>query len=360
MDPLVLASIVGLVFAGQRLSKSDNPPITTDDVVMLKPKIDRTNNFGQQDFQLDPKNIFSNSGRAFNGFNVNPKEIQPAFTDVTPIGRRNPYGQPVYDLYNRELVSNKMNNVPPISQHTVGRGLGVGADVPAAGGFHQFFRVLPANINEENLHTLPGAMANGVGGPPNAVIKAGGPVAPNITHEAKDTKAWHRNPMQTSGQGQGGALRAPEGHPDQIKTRRMTNRDETGQRTGDALQIGTASYFVKEPYAVGTATYTDTRLTRGTNNRINPDRAGNGQRMNVRADPVGQVGAMTNLLPESVPFPVGAPNPMKFFNPHKNADYYKFNPFKMNPNPRADPKFLDTAIAQLQKNELAQKPLAAI
>jgi hypothetical protein len=359
MDPLALAAVVGLVFAGQRLSSKDETPLTTDQMIMMKPtkKIEVTNrNFAQQDAPLDPKNIFSNTGRQFNDFRLTPKRETGAFTDLTPHGSREPYGQPVYDLYSRQGVSGKMNNLASIERQYVGRGIGVGPDVPAAGGFHQFFRVLPANINEERLTTLGGTF----GGPANAVVPAGGPVAPAITHQAKDSKAWHRDPAQTRGQGQGGALTAPEGRPDQIKTRRLTIRDETGERTGDTLQIGAADYFVNQPYAAGTKTYTDTRLTRGTNNRSNPDRAGNGQRMNVRADPVGATGAASNLRSESIPFPVQAPAPLGHFNAYKDADHYKFNPFKANANPNATPQALDLAIQQLHNNCVVQPPLAAL
>ena len=359
MDPLALAAVVGLVFAGQRLSNKDETPLTTDQMIMMKPgkKIEVTNrNFAQQDAPLDPKNIFSNTGRQFNDFRLTPKREVGAFGDLTPAGSKQPYGQPVYDLYSRQGVSGKMNNLASIERKYVGPGLGVGAEVPAAGGFHQFFRVLPANINEERLTTLGGTF----GGPANAFVKGGGPVAPSITHQAKDTKAWHRDPAQTRGQGQGGALTASEGRPDQIKTRRLTIRDETGERTGDTLQIGTAGYFVKQPYAVGKPGYTDPALTRGTNNRANPDREGNGQRMNVRADPVGAVGAASNLRAESVPFPVQGPAPLGHFNQYKDADYHRFNSFKSNENPRGTPQALDMAIQQLHKNSLVQPPLAAL
>jgi len=378
MDPLALAAVVGLVFAGQRLSESSSTPLTQDQMVMMKPTKPLTSfdlmnkNFAQQDRALDPRTTLPDAGRVYNDFRLRPKEAVGNMQDISPVARRFPYGQPVYDLYSRQGVSGKMNNVPPVTQVNVGPGLGIGPDEPAGGGFHEFFRVLPANINEERLTTLRGTFsdpANTVGGPSNAVVKGGGPVAPNITHEAKDTKAWHRDPAQNSGQGQGGVLRAAEGRPDQIKTRRLTTRDETGERTGDTLQLGTAGYFVNEPYATSTGAdssgyatgkgkYSDIRLSRGTDNRSNADREGNGQRMNVRADPIGQLGAITNVRSESVPFPVQGADPQFRFNPYKDADYYKFNAFRMNANPNSTPRALDIAIQQLDKNELAMTPLS--
>ena len=43
---------------------------------------------------------------------------------------------------------------------------------------------------------------------------------------------------------------------------------------------------------------------RWSKNRVNPDRAANGARMNVRADPVGAVGANTNTRLEAGALPV--------------------------------------------------------
>jgi hypothetical protein len=71
------------------------------------------------------------------------------------------------------VPSNKFHNVRPTKQVQVGRGLGVGPEVPAAGGFHEFFRVMPKNVNEYRKTNLPGNVNPGkalVAREPNQVV----------------------------------------------------------------------------------------------------------------------------------------------------------------------------------------------
>jgi hypothetical protein len=150
-------------------------------------------------------------------------------------------------------------------------------------------------MNEERLTTLSGTW----GGPANPTVKNGGTTLGAISHPAKLSKTTaNYQPMQTRGQGQGGAITAPEGRPDFQKTRRTTNRQETGSRK-DGLELGPGQYMVAEAYNTA---YNDPM--RWSKNRVNPDRPGNGQRMNVRADPVGAVGANTNTRLEAGALPV--------------------------------------------------------
>ena len=282
MDPLALLAVVGLVFTGKRIRDAreeknlivpEQPPapLTSLDLV-------QTDQFAQQDFPLDQKNSTPSTGRGFAGdWRLKPKDIAPNLSDAwTKDGKRFPFGQPVYDVSARENVSNKMNNLNPSEKVYVGRGLGLDPNVPAAGGFQQFFRVLPNNMNEERLTNLPGTW----GGPANSVVKNGGTTMGEITHHAQPSKAWYREPSQNRGQGQGGALTAQEGRPDFVKTRRTTNRQETGYRD-DTLGDGPAGYFVTQAYD---STLLNNGMTRSTNNRVNPDRASNPGRMNVRQD----------------------------------------------------------------------------
>jgi hypothetical protein len=356
MDPLALAAVVGLVFAGKRLSSnkdSDAAPVTTvpQTRIFKQRDFDVSRPFAQQDSQMQQAIQFPDGGRNFQGFTVQPKREVAAFGDINSETNSRPYGQPVYDLYNRQNVTNKMNNLAPIERMNVGPGLGVDPNVAATGGFQQFFRVLPNNINEERLTTLEGRA-----GPSDAFVKNGGTVIGDITHQAKDTKAWYRSPAQNQGQGQGGALTGAEARPDHIKTRRTTIRQETGMRE-DTLDMGPAQYSVYQPYASGSDAYTDKALPRCTGNRVNPDRAGNGQKMNVRADPIGAVGGMTNLRTESVAFPVQAGDAGRFQQYIQN-DYDKFNEHKSKENPYV--KNLDIAIQQLDKNEFAARPLSGV
>ena len=344
MDPFSLAAVVGLVFAGKKLSDvkeeqavmpSQPEQITKFDLVQYK--------FAQQDPPLDPLNLEPNTGRGFSGgFRLPPKDIAPSFADVVPNGTRFPFGQPVYQTDgSREPVTNKMNNVTPADKKYVGRGLGMSPDTPASGGFQQFFRILPNNMNEERLTTLSGTW----GGPANPVIKNGGTTLGAISHSAKLSKTTSNYlPMQTRGQGQGGAITAPEGRPDFQKTRRTTNRQETGLRK-DGLELGPGQYMVAEAYG---SAYNDPM--RWSKNRVNPDRAGNGGRMNVRADPVGAVGANTNTRLEAGALPV-RPADASRGSRYLPNQYDRLNVFKGQKDPR-------TGNLNLANNVLKSNPFA--
>ena len=356
MDPLALAAVVGLVFAGKKLSDNDSapPPATT------KPRAPLTRR--QIDMMVEPathsadyfdlKNTTPDFGRRIDDWRLRPKEAVPNLQDITPTNSRMPYGQPVYDLYNRQYITNKQNNIAPVEQPmNVGPGLGVGPNVPAAGGFQDYFRALPINVNEEKLTTLEGRA-----GPRNPFVKSGGAAyIGDITHEAAQSKTAFRNPGAYGGGGAQSALVAPEGRPNYLKTKKQTIRGETGLRT-DTLSDGPPQYNVSQPYAAAKDSYTDTALTRSSGYRAKHDRSGNSDRMNVRSDPVNQVGAGTQYRAESKPV---QPGPMAITGSNQGRGTLPpefddpLNEFKSNPNPRAQSDFLDIAIQQLEKNPLA-------
>lgn len=366
MDPLALAAVVGLVFAGKRLSEGSDEepsaratlsattkPLTRRDIDLMAHPADHAAD------AFDLRVTTPNLGRRIGDWRLRPKEAVRNLQDVSQTASRFPYGQPVYDLVNREYVTNKMNNLSPLEQPmTVGPGLGLDPSVPAGGGFQDYFRVLPTNINEERLTTIEGR-----DGPPNPVVKAGLPLIGSITKDAKESKTWYRDPAQVSGQGQGGAIRGAEGRPDFQKTRRTTIRSETGLRT-DTLADGPPQYNVYQPYAVGTTAYTDKSLTRVSGYRSQEDRAGNGQRMNVRNDPVNQVGAASQLRTETIAFPVPPMGPTGANNSrgYKAPQYDDpLNELKADGfNPLAQPAALDIAIQQLEKNPIALPPLKVV
>ena len=72
----------------------------------------------------------------------------------------NPIGEAAMEKA-RAVQSTKHNNVLPAEQIRVGPGLGVGPDVAATGGFQQFYRQLPLNVNDYKLTTLPGRANHG-------------------------------------------------------------------------------------------------------------------------------------------------------------------------------------------------------
>ena len=52
-------------------------------------------------------------------------------------------------------------NEHPVERINVGRGISIGTEVPAAGGFQQYTRVVPDNISDYKRNQLPGTVAGG-------------------------------------------------------------------------------------------------------------------------------------------------------------------------------------------------------
>ncbi len=96
----------------------------------------------------------------------------------------NPQGDS--DLDKARMAQGKnQNNVLPAEQLRVGPGLGVGPDVAATGGFHQFYRQLPLNVNEYKLTQLPGGVNHGA----SAVEKQEAPQRVTVNHHP-DALVW--------------------------------------------------------------------------------------------------------------------------------------------------------------------------
>jgi hypothetical protein len=348
MDALSIAAVLGLVIAGRNLGQdNDSPAIDKKSSSSILGGTTCPINRDSHDHvgdSLETRNITPDIGRRIGSTILPPKQEIPSLQVSNQV--QLPFGQPVYNTSNRENISNKMNNLAPISRMQIGPGLGVGVDVPSAGGFQQYFRVLPNNPNDERLIQLQG----NTGGPPNAVVKNGITMTGTLTQYPD--KVYHRDPAQNSGQGQGGALRAEESRPERYtKTERPTVRSETGYRQDqDDVQYGQSSYFVKQPYADLSPGSTFKQLPRFTDNRSKPDRAANGQNMNVRADPLDAGGLVTNLRREYETNEPGPANGTRF-QQYSNNEFYKFNEVKSQPNPWADN--LSMAKDVLKKNAYA-------
>ena len=52
-------------------------------------------------------------------------------------------------------------NEQPFEKIHVGPGIAIGTEVPAAGGFHQYTRIMPDNISDHTANQLPGMVAGG-------------------------------------------------------------------------------------------------------------------------------------------------------------------------------------------------------
>lgn len=314
-----LLAIAGLVFAGKTLSERDS--ILTDDSPSLVQKAcdSRAPREHALDY-MENRNLNPNLGRRIGDERIKPKNEIPSLQNTNTV--QYPHGQPVYDFSNRQNISNKMNNTPPVTRQNIGPGLGVGPDVASTGGFQQLFRVLPNNVNDERLIPLKGTS----GGPANPVVKGGNPIQGDLTHFPD--KVYYRAPIQSSAQGQGGSIRAPEAIPEFTKTERSTIRQQTGPREGDFLQFGPGQASVYQPYGE-THTYMKDR-----ENRSKGDRPGNGQRMNVRADPLDAGGIVTNLRREYETSPPGGISPgIGLVQNYINAGFYDLNELKSTPNP---------------------------
>lgn len=317
-------AVVGLVYAGQKFSRDSD-----DGSAPTAPKVIREPRDHAMDF-MDTKNVTPDVGRRVGSERMQPKREIASLQDSNQV--QFPFGQPVYDLVGRENISNRMHNVPPVTKVIIGPGLGVGANVASAGGFQQLFRVLPTNINDERLIPLKGNM----GGPADAVVKGAPAVTGDLTHFPE--KVYYRPPAQTSGQGQGGALHGTNWISEYVKTARTTTRQETGDRQGDFLQFGTMQSTVYQPYG------NDHSLMKDRGTKQNPDRAGNGQMMNVRADPLDAGGLVTNLRREYDTDAPGPPGPgVGLVQNYRNDGFYDLNELKSNKNPYATNESLNMA-----------------
>lgn len=365
MDPLSVAAIAGLVYAGKKITDQPNPQpffgnnINTPTENNIRPLYDSLTG----PYILPPQE-------------QKRKDGVPSFGVISPTAGKNPYGQPVYNLYDRQDISGKMNNVQPSEKQYIGPGLGVGSEVPAFGGYQQLYRVMPNNVNGYKLTTLPGRT-----GPANPIVKMQGQIG-HLTQERpeKVTAVWQRRPpVRGRAEGQGGALTGMTGRQNFERTKRQTNRSTTTMRD-DGLQFGAASRFISAPQVDDNPTrnkgdwnvqrvndvaapgisnfeggYTiDPALTTGIReavNRGNKGRAGNAGRMNVRGDPLNQGGALTAVRDSASTCLLGAPGPTTAVNQTYVQDkYYQFNSYKGNTDFR-------TARLGLAKQQLANNPL---
>jgi hypothetical protein len=371
-DPLSIAAIIGLVFAGQKLSeKEETPP--KPPVQLTQPRYDSlsmvTNSMAGS-YNVDP-------GLSSYGVTRREKYEQPNFADIKPDSARNVYGAPTIDFRDRPWVSGQMNNFAPSEKIQVGPGLGVDPNVPAIGGFQQVYRVLPNNVGAYRLTQLPGRPG------PAADITGGAPGVVGILGNNRPEKTAflpdRRAPLPSRAQGQGGALTGVEVRAEYEKTKRTTNRSETGLRT-DALSTAPAKSFVSGLQMSQDPTRNKGDLTnqqfnhfdnpspgihsfvgaydktandlRVADKRGNPDRPGNAGRMNVRASPLNQGGLLTAVRAESVQQPFAAKNG-GWTQQYVPIQFQDNNDKKGNLNPYASNLTLNTAVRQLQNNPLA-------
>ena len=368
-DPISLIAVASLVYAGRSLSKKPEKytPLSESPKEPPAQFID----FKENDF--------------VSRVNAPQKREVESFADISRQQRSG--GQEVLELRNRMGDRGLMNNLSPVEKQLVGPGLGVGAHTPAVGGFQQAFRVNPINVGDYRLTTLPGRS-----GPAQDVTGVRSAKVGESTHKKPATTAHlpSRLPaMPGRAQGMSGVVPRNEHE----RTKRTTNRSETGVRT-DGLGFNGARRFVPAQTIVQNPTrfrtdrndeqyiynnqptpgitnfvggYTNSAAARvnATSNeelmkygfrpedrRGKPNRMGNAGRMNVRESALKQGGKLTSVRSDTTRIDgrVNAANGGWTQN-YKNNEYHQFNAYKGNENPNS--RRLDIAKTQLQNNPLS-------
>ena len=369
-DPISLMAIAGLVYAGRNLSTKSQPPKVDNDVppvpVMRSPEVNESNNF-------EPT------------VEVSQKREMASFADIAVQQRSG--GQEILNMRNRMYDQGRMNNLSPIEKQLVGPGLGVGANVPAVGGYQQMFRVNPVNVGEYRLTTLPGRS-----GPAVDITGGRSAVVGELTHNKPETTAFLPSRLPTMpGRAQGMSGVVPRNEHE--KTKRTTNRSETGLRS-DGLGFNGAKRFVSaqtmtqdptrfksdrndEQYAYVNrpapgihsfhGAYTNSaaaQVAARTNDELmkygfrpedrrgKPNRMGNAGRMNVRESALKQGGRLTTVRTDTSRVD-GRMNSANggWTQQYQQKPFHQFNAYKGNENPNT--RSLDIAKRQLQNNPLA-------
>src|SRR5210317_1625823 len=372
-DPISLAAIAGLIFAGRSLSKKAQPEPPVEQTPLPQQVVvnDDTPEFIERDFE--PR------------VEVARKMEVTSFADIDRQQRSG--GQEILNMRNRMYDTGRMNNLSPIEKQLVGPGLGVSADTPATGGYQQMFRVNPINVGEYRLTTLPGRSG------PAADITGGRRTGfGEMTHNKPETTAHLPSrlpPMAGRAQGMSGAIPRASHQ----KTMRTTNRSETGHRA-DGLGFNGAKRMVpaqtmpQDPprfksdrndmqfayashaapgitnfsgaYATSAAAQITTKNNeelmkygfRPEDRRGKANRMGNPGRMNVRESALKQGGRLTAVRTDTTRIDgrFGTADGGWTQN-YQQKPFHQFNAYKGNENPNS--RSLDIAKRQLQNNPLA-------
>jgi len=373
-DPISLAAVAGLIFAGRALSNKSEPEQPVQQVQVTQPIVyndDTVPEFVERDFE--PR------------VEVPSKMEMASFADIGRQQRSG--GQEILNMRNRMYDTGRMNNLSPIEKQLVGPGLGVGSETPASGGFQQMFRVNPVNVGEYRLTTLPGRS-----GPAMDITGGRSAVVGQLTHNKPETTSHLPSRLPTMpGRAQGMSGLIPR--QEHERTKRTTNRSETGHRA-DGLGFNGAKRFVsaqtmpQDPtrfksdrndqqfahyshaapgitnfsgaYASSAAAQITTKNNeelmkygfRPEDRRGKANRMGNPGRMNVRESALKQGGALTAVRSDTsrIDGRVNAANGGWTQN-YQQKPFHQFNAYKGNENPYS--RTLDIAKRQLQNNPLS-------
>src|SRR5210317_2322020 len=367
-DPISLAAVAGLIYAGRALSVGSTPKAPVVETPQPPMEYDEVKeNLGVTPEEISAKMELGN------------------FADI--VAQKRSSGQEVNNMRDRMYDTGRMNNLSPVVKQLVGPGLGVGANVPAYGGHQQLFRVNPINVGAYRLTTLPGRS-----GPAADVTGGRSAIVGELTHNKPETTAYLPSRLPTMpGRAQGMSGMIPR--QEHEKTKRTTNRSETGHRA-DGLGFSGAKRFVsaqtmpQDPtrfkgdrndqqfayyshaspgitnfngaYATSVAAQISNKNNeelmkygfRPEDRRGKANRMGNRGRMNVRESALKQGGALTAVRTDTsrIDGRMNAANGGWTQN-YQQKPFHQFNAYKGNANPNT--ANLDIAKRQLQNNPLS-------
>jgi hypothetical protein len=376
-------AIAGLVYAGRKLSKPDETYVES----YTQPQEFNDRDITIRDAYLGPasplvEHVYGNRQEVESS--PNPPNTRTSGVEMLEMRDRFMYDGGI------------MNNLSPVERQNVGPGLGVDPNVPSVGGHQQLFRVNPINVGAYKLNTLPGRS-----GPAFDVNGGRRGVAGEIGHNKPETTSFLFDRLPpTGGRAQGFSGRTPR--TEHEKTKRTTNRSETGLRT-DTLSTAAPKRTVSaltraaEPtrnkkdgnieayqysnmpapnvnkfahgYLNSPATKIGENRVYGDSNTVDElmkfgfrpsDRRGKAGRpagagrMNVRADPLNQGGMLTGVRSDTsrIDGRVNSANG-GWTQQYRLNDYNQFNAYKGNLNPNASQDALN-----LPKRQLANNPLS--
>jgi len=379
-DPISLAAVAGLIFAGRALSNKSEPepPVVTQTVTQAPP--------AQRESMInDDVPSFVEEAQFEPRLEYQSKREMESFADIAYQQRSG--GQEILTMRDRMYDTGRMNNLSPIEKQMVGPGLGVNADTPATGGFQQMFRVNPINVGEYRLTTLPGRS-----GPAADITGGRGALVGQLTHNKPETTAFLPSRLPTmAGRAQGMSGAIPRASHQ--KTMRTTNRSETGHRAdglgfNGAKRMVSAQTMPQDPTrfksdrndqqfayyshaAPGITNFNGaysssvaTQITNKTNEELmkygfrpedrrgKANRMGNRGRMNVRESALKQGGALTAVRSDTsrIDGRMNAANGGWTQN-YQQKPFHQFNAYKGNENPNS--RDLGIAARQLQNNPLS-------
>jgi len=362
MDPLALIAIGGLIFAANKMKKSgyrtgqyqDMVGVDNGNSTQIMNMLNNTNqgpSYGGGIQNTSPENIQKGTGIPLirkgpiygPGFNIGKErydgestssQIQhPAAPDVS----NDVYKNPVHNLTDRsaQYMTNVQNNQAPFPIQHVGKGLGIGPNVPAAGGFHQDYRILTTNINEQNLIQLPGPGSDPSQMPGAPIVKMGS-LAPS-SYASIDGSSDMSQPGSTTrlprANNQGGVLPTPGGGvmyappPDSLQNEKSTKRYQNMIPSNGGYAT-TMVPVARQPPMASSAYTSDQDSVKYTNRGQSvPNMMPGGQSLGSSTS-----GRLTTVIDDNNSIPQGNFN-SSMYQQHGNLGQAQFNPYKGQSNP---------------------------